>query len=92
MALLPAVGFPLLPFALAAGPVFAPTHGTGGVVACSILAVALNVALTYALASTSLRPHVARLMTRLGYRRPDPRRDRAWGFILLVRLAPGLRF
>jgi len=92
MALLPALGFPLLPFALAAGPVFAPTLGTGGVVACAILAVAINVTLTYALASTGLRPLVAKLMARLGYRLPPPRPDRTWFFITIVRLAPGLPF
>lgn len=92
MALLPAVGFPLLPFALAAGPVFAPTLGTGGVVACSILAVVVNVTLSYVLASTVLRTVVQKLMVRLGYHLPDPRRESAWFFITLVRLAPGLPF
>ncbi|MCX6953920.1 MAG: hypothetical protein NTV51_17360 [Verrucomicrobia bacterium] len=92
MAVLPAFGFPLMPFALAAGPAFAPALGRGGVIACSILAVALNVALSYALASTWLRPLVEKLMVRLGYRLPAPRRDRAWFFITLVRLAPGLPF
>ena len=92
MALLPAVGFPLLPFTLAAGPVFAPTLGTGGVIACAILAVAVNVALSYALASTVLHSMVERLMVRLGYRLPDSRRGNAWLFITLVRLAPGLPF
>jgi uncharacterized membrane protein YdjX (TVP38/TMEM64 family) len=92
MALLPAVGFPLLPFSLAAGPVFAPTLGTGGVVACSILAVVVNVTLSYVLASTALRTLVQALMVRLGYHLPDPRRESAWFFITLVRLAPGLPF
>ena len=92
MAILPAVGFPLLPFSLAAGPVFAPVLGTGGVIACAILAVAVNVALSYALASTGLRSLVQRLMVRLGYRLPEPRRDNAWLLITLVRLAPGLPF
>jgi len=92
MAILPAVGFPLLPFSLAAGPVFAPVLGTGGVIACAILAVAVNVALSYALASTWLRSLVERLMVRFGYRLPEPRRDNAWLLITLVRLAPGLPF
>jgi uncharacterized membrane protein YdjX (TVP38/TMEM64 family) len=92
MALLPAVGFPILPFTLAAGPVFGPTLGVGGVIACSVLAVAVNVTLTYVLASTLLRSLLEKLMARLGYRLPDPRRDNAWGFIAFVRLAPGLPF
>ena len=92
MALLPAVGFPLLPFAVAAGPVFAPQLGTGGVIACAICAVTVNVALSYALASSLLRAPVVRLMQRLGYRLPDPRGGNAWFFVALVRLAPGLPF
>jgi uncharacterized membrane protein YdjX (TVP38/TMEM64 family) len=92
MALLPAIGFPLLPFSLVAGPAFAPTLGTAGVVVCAILAVAINVALSYALASTWLRPLVEKITTRLGYRLPGPRGDSAWFFITLVRLAPGLPF
>lgn len=92
MALLPAVGFPLSPFALAAGPAFAPTLGTGGVILCAILAVSVNVSLSYALASSVFRPPVERLMLRLGYALPDPSRHRAWLVTLLARIAPGLPF
>lgn len=92
MAILPALGFPLLPFALAAGPVFSPVLGTGGVVICAVLAVSINVSLSYALASTVFRPPVQRLVTRLGYRLPDPNGHNAWFLTLLVRVAPGLPF
>lgn len=92
MAILPALGFPLLPFALAAGPVFVPVLGTGGVVACAILAVSANVALSYGLARTVLRSPVEWVVARLGYRLPDSSRANAWVFVALVRVAPGLPF
>ena len=92
MALLPAVGFPLLPFSLAAGPVFAPSLGAGGVIACAILAVAVNVALSYLLASTVLHSLTERLMARLGYRLPELPRDNAWFFLTFVRVVPALPF
>jgi len=92
MAVLPAFGFPLLPFALAAGPVFVPVLGTVGVCACAIAAVSLNVALSYALAATALRPPVQWLLQRLGYALPDGYRHNAWLLTLLVRVAPALPF
>lgn len=92
MALLPAVGFPLLPFALAAGPVFTPILGAGGVIACAVLAVGLNVALSYLLAATLFRPPVQWLVRRFGSQLPDPGRHSAWLITLLVRVAPGPPF
>jgi uncharacterized membrane protein YdjX (TVP38/TMEM64 family) len=92
MAVLPAAGFPLLPFALVAGPAFSPELGTGGVIACSILAVCANVTLTYWLGSTVLRPPANWLVTRLGHRLPDTGRHNAWILTLLVRLMPGPPF
>jgi uncharacterized membrane protein YdjX (TVP38/TMEM64 family) len=92
MALLPAIGFPLLPFTVAAGPVFGPTMGVGSVIACAILAVMANVALTHWLAARALRPLVSRLVGRLGYRLPQSQAETAWQVVTLVRLAPGLPF
>src|ERR1043165_1329065 len=54
MAFLPMVGCPLSPFTLVAGPVFGPTMGVGNVIACAILAVAVNVALSYWIADRAL--------------------------------------
>ncbi len=92
MAVLPALGFPLLPFSLAAGPVFGPTLGVGPTILCAVLAVATNVALSYALAARWLRPLVLRLLERLGYRLPDLPAGSAWQVVWLVRLLPGLPF
>jgi uncharacterized membrane protein YdjX (TVP38/TMEM64 family) len=92
MALLPAFGFPLMPFSLAAGPVFGPTMGAGPVIACAIGAVMINVGLSYWLAARALRPLVARLAELLGYRLPVNRAETAWQITTIVRVAPGLPF
>ena len=92
MAVLPAVGFPLMPFTLAAGPVFGPTLGPGWVIACAILAVAINVTLTYWLAARALHPLAVRLVGRWGYRLPQAGTDSAWQIAAVVRLAPGPPF
>lgn len=93
MAVLPALGFPLLPFALAAGPVFGERLGTSGVVACALAAVACNVSLSYVIAARVLRPWTARLLARWGYGDVlEQRRDFGWRWVLFVRLAPGLPF
>jgi uncharacterized membrane protein YdjX (TVP38/TMEM64 family) len=92
MALLPAVGFPLMPFTFAAGPVFGPTLGVGNVIVCALLAVMLNVTLSYWLATRALRPLVARLAAWLGYRLPETGAQSAWQLTTIIRLAPGLPF
>ena len=92
MVVLPAFGFPLLPFSLAAGPVFGPTLGVGTTILCACLAVAANVTLSYALASRWFRPLALRLFDRLGYRLPDIPQGSAWQIVWLVRLLPGLPF
>lgn len=93
MAVLPSFGFPMLPFALAAGPVFSPQLGTAGVIACALVAVACNVTLSYVVAAKVLRPWTAALLTRWGYADVlARRRDFGWRWVLFVRLAPGLPF
>lgn len=92
MAVLPAVGFPLLPFSLAAGPVFGAVLGVPVVIACAVAAVLANVALSYALAARWLRPLILRLLGRLGYRLPVLPAGSAWQVVWLVRLMPGLPF
>jgi uncharacterized membrane protein YdjX (TVP38/TMEM64 family) len=92
MALLPAVGFPLMPFTFAAGPVFGPTMGVGNVIACALAAVMVNVALSYWLATRAVRPLVARLASLLGYCLPETGARSAWQVTTIVRLAPGLPF
>jgi uncharacterized membrane protein YdjX (TVP38/TMEM64 family) len=92
MALLPAAGFPLMAFTLAAGPVFAPTLGTGWVILWSLIAIITNLLLTYWLADRAIRPLVARVLTYFDFRLPDRLAASAWQLSLIVRLTPGPPF
>lgn len=92
MALLPAVGFPMFAFTLAAGPVFGPTLGAGWVIVCSVAAVVANLLLTYWLANRALRPLVSRLLAYFEFRLPESTAGSAWQVALIVRLTPGPPF
>jgi uncharacterized membrane protein YdjX (TVP38/TMEM64 family) len=92
MALLPAVGAPLTLFTIPAGEAFAPQMTLGGVIAVTLVAVALNLALTYWLAHRGFRPLLERWVTRYGYRVPRVSADNALTVALLVRLTPGPPF
>lgn len=92
MALLPAVGFPLMAFTLAAGPVFGPTLGTGAVIGWSLTAVMVNLLLTYWLANRAFRPLATRLLAWFGFKLPESTAGGAWQLALIVRLTPGPPF
>jgi uncharacterized membrane protein YdjX (TVP38/TMEM64 family) len=92
MAILPAAGFPLALFAVTAGPVFGPTLGAGQVIVYSILALAVNVALSYGIAISALRPLVARWVAWIGYSLPEIKGGSAWEIVLMVRIIPGPPF
>jgi uncharacterized membrane protein YdjX (TVP38/TMEM64 family) len=92
MALLPAAGFPLLAFTLAAGPVFGPTLGPAWVAVWSIVAVVANLLLTYWLAHRALRPLLVRLLSFFGVPSPEIFRTGAWQITWIVRLTPGPPF
>lgn len=92
MAVLPAVGFPLLAFTLAAGPVFGPTLGTGWVIAWSLIAVIANLLLTYWLSNRAFRPVVSRVLGYFDFRLPENLAGSAWQLSLIVRLTPGPPF
>lgn len=89
MAVLPAAGFPLAGFTLAAGPVFGPTMGSGWVIVCSLLAVSVNLLLTYWLANRALRPAVGRVLDYFEVKLPESPAGGAWQLVLIVRLTPG---
>jgi uncharacterized membrane protein YdjX (TVP38/TMEM64 family) len=92
MAVLPAVGFPLLAFALPAGPAFSGQLGLGGVLAAYGAAIAVNLALTYWLACHALRPLIERLVARTGHQIPQVAKDEHVEVTLLVRITPGPPF
>jgi uncharacterized membrane protein YdjX (TVP38/TMEM64 family) len=92
MALLPALGAPILAFSLSAGPVFGEKLGIGAVIALSLLALLINMALTYFLASRALRPLLEKLFVRLGYKLPEVETADATDLIILLRVTPGVPF
>ncbi len=86
MLLLPAAGAPLLAFTIPAGELFAPQLGLAGVLALTLVILALNLALIYWLARFALRPVLTGLMKRYGYSVPRVTEKNALAVILVVRL------
>jgi uncharacterized membrane protein YdjX (TVP38/TMEM64 family) len=88
MALLPALGFPMTPFFVAAGAIYGPWIGLGG----TALAIAANLCLCYAVSHSALRPRIEGLIRRIGFEPPDfsTARAHAWRFALVVRFAPAV--
>jgi len=92
VALLPAIGAPLSAFTMTAGEAFAGAMTMGGVLAATLAAIAVNIALTYWLARRAVRPLLERLLRRFGYSIPRVTADNALSIALLVRLTPGPPF
>lgn len=86
MALVP---LPLIWFTVPAGEAFAPQLTLPGVIAAASIAVAVQQALSYAIARYALRPVVERLIQRRGWKVPRVTAANALGVALLVRLTPG---
>jgi uncharacterized membrane protein YdjX (TVP38/TMEM64 family) len=91
-ALLPALGAPLAAFNLVAGEAFAPQMTMGGVIAAAMVAIAINLALTYWLARHAFRPFLTKLVARYGYAVPRVTSANALTISLVVRLTPGPPF
>ncbi len=92
MAVLPVIGAPLMAFTIAAGEAFAGQMTMGGVIAATLAAIAVNLALTHWLARHAVRPLAERLLKRFGYAVPRVTPDNALTVALLVRLTPGPPF
>lgn len=86
MALVP---LPLIWFTVPAGEAFAPQLTLPGVIAAASIAVAVQQALSYAIARYVLRPVVERLIRRRGWNVPCVTPKNALGIALVVRLTPG---
>jgi uncharacterized membrane protein YdjX (TVP38/TMEM64 family) len=89
MTILPAFGVPLLAFTIPAGQAFEPQLGMPGVIAASLVAIAINLALGYWVSRYALRPVLAGLIKRYGYTVPRVTDGDALTVTLLVRLTPG---
>jgi uncharacterized membrane protein YdjX (TVP38/TMEM64 family) len=92
MALLPAVGFPMMAFTLAAGPLFGPTLGPGWVIVWALAAVTVNLLLSYWLATRALRPVVRGVLAWFALPLPEIPAGGSWQLALIVRLTPGPPF
>lgn len=92
MAVLPALGAPLMAFTIPAGEAFAGSMGLSGVIAVALVALAFGLALAYWMARYALRPLLTRLITQYGYTIPRVTKDNALTVALLVRLTPGPPF
>lgn len=92
MAVLPAVGFPMSLFYLAAASAFVPQMGLGGVIAASGAAIAIDLALSYWLARYGLRPWLEQMISRTKYKIPVIAPAEQNQIILLVRITPGPPF
>jgi uncharacterized membrane protein YdjX (TVP38/TMEM64 family) len=92
MAVLPVIGAPLMAFTIPAGEAFAGQMTLGGVLAATLAAIAINLALTYWLARRAVRPLLERLLRRFGYTVPRVTTENALSIALLVRLTPGPPF
>lgn len=90
--LLPAVGVPASVFTLTVGPTFAERFGMPAVVTLSLVAITLNMMLTYALARRALRPVLQRWIARLGYKLPEVPTDDMTDLAIIVRVTPGSPF
>ncbi len=91
-ALLPAVGAPQTAFSLTAGSLFGAQLGMGWVVFFSLVALTVNMALTYWLASSLLRPVLEKIFVRFGYTLPTAGSGNALDLIILLRVTPGVPF
>jgi uncharacterized membrane protein YdjX (TVP38/TMEM64 family) len=91
-AVLPAFGAPLTLFTITAGEVFGPLLTMAGVIAATLLAIAVNLALTYWLAHNAVRPVLSKIAEHYGYRIPRVTRENALSVALAVRLTPGPPF
>ena len=92
MAVLPAVGAPILAFILTAGPAFEPQLGRGGVLAACALSNLLSLSIGYWLARRWLRPWLQKFVARSGHKVPQVARADQFEVTLLLRITPGPPF
>jgi uncharacterized membrane protein YdjX (TVP38/TMEM64 family) len=89
MAVLPAIGFPITLFYLAAGPAFGEQMTLPGTVAAGLASLVVNFALSYWLAHRALRPAVEWLLSHTQFRVPQVKPEDQLTMTVLVRVTPG---
>ena len=89
LAVLPAIGAPVLAFTIPAGEAFAGRFGMSVVVVIAMAMMTINLALAYWLARYGFRPLLTALIKRYGYRIPRVTPENALNVALLVRFTPG---
>ncbi len=92
VAVLPAFGMPLSPFALLVGPTFEARLGLWGVLSAYGFAVAVNLAFTYWLARFAVRPWAHRLVARYGYTIPRFSAEEELEVVFITRVTFGPPF
>lgn len=92
MALLPALGCPMIAFTLTAGTAFAGQLGLIGVLLYCGVALLINMTLTYWLAAVGLRPWLQQLIARTKYKVPVLDEADHSELTLIVRITPGPPF
>ena len=92
MAILPALGCPMLAFTLTAGTAFAGQLGLPLVLASCGVALAINMTLTYWLAAVGIRPWLEQLIARTKYKVPELDEADHSELTLIVRITPGPPF
>jgi len=89
MAVLPAFGAPMMAFTIPAGSVFGPVLGMPAVIALALVAIGINLAISYWVSRYAFRPVVLWLVRRYGYSIPRITDRNALNILLIVRLTPG---
>ena len=89
IAVLPAFGFPISLFYFTAGPAFAAQMTLPGVIVATLVALAVNFALSYWLAHRALRPMVEWLLSHTKFRVPRVSPENELTVAVLVRVTPG---
>ncbi|MBI5382488.1 MAG: VTT domain-containing protein [Opitutae bacterium] len=92
MAILPGCGVPLLAFMLPVSSLFAERFGLPLVVLFSLVAITINLVLTYSLARWAFRPLLQRIVTHFGFKLPQVDSGDATDMVVLLRVTPGIPF
>ena len=92
MAVLPALGCPILVFYLTAASAFAEKIGLAGVLFATAAALIVNLSLTYWLARYGLRPWLEQMISRTRYKIPVIVPAEQMEITLLLRITPGPPF